>query len=102
LETVENTSLKSSLEDVIRTNDEICTDLVSQITKNSDFTEEELSGKSVSELKKLAALAAPKQGDSVPSYVGVGVPRQQQQEEQAGVPEPPKILTAPVEKQNVN
>jgi hypothetical protein len=102
LETVENTSLKSSLEDVIRTNDEICTDLVSQITENSDFTEEELSGKSVSELKKLAALAAPKQGDSVPSYVGVGVPRQQQQEEQAGVPEPPKILTAPVEKQNVN
>jgi hypothetical protein len=102
LETVENTSLKSSLEDVIRTNDEICTDLVSQITENSDFTEEELSGKSVSELKKLAALAAPKQGDSVPSYVGVGVPRQQQQEEQAGVPESPKILTAPVEKQNVN
>jgi hypothetical protein len=102
LATVENNSLKASLEEMIRTNDEICSGLISQITENSDFTEEELSGKSVSELKKLAALAAPKQGDTTPSYVGAGVPRQQSTEEPKGVPEPPKILTAPVEKRNVN
>ena len=103
LSTVENSALKSSLESMIRTNDEICKGLITEITGNSDFTEEELSGKSVSELKKLAALAASKQGDSTPSYVGAGVPRQQAStEEPQGVPEPPKILTAPVENTNVN
>ena len=96
LATVENTALKSSIEEMLRTNDEICAGLISQITENSEFTEDELSGKSVSELKKLAALAAPKESVSTPSYVGAGVPRQQSAED-TGVPEPPKILTAPVE-----